>query len=135
VKEWLSKLALVTLAALAPIHPVLISVGILVAVDLLTGVWAALKFNEKISSAKLRNTFSKLLIYQIGVITAFVLEVHLLDGLVPAVKIVAGLIGAVEGLSAFENLNKISGNNLFKALIERLGSSNLPPQNDKSSEQ
>jgi hypothetical protein len=135
VKEWLSKLALVTIAALAPIHPVLISVGVLVFADLVTGIWAALKDQDRVSSAKLRNTFSKLLIYNIGVITAFILEVHLLDGAVPAVKIVAGLIGTVEGLSVFENLNKISGNNLFKVLLARLGSSNLPPQNDKSREQ
>lgn len=132
--KWLAKIAIAAIAALAPVHSVLISVGVLIVADLVTGVWAAHKLKQKISSAKLRNTVSKFFIYQTAVITAFILETYLLDGSLPVIKLVAGLIGAVEGLSIFENLNKISGNNLFKVLLEKLGSSNLPSQNDKQKE-
>ncbi len=128
MKDWLLKLALASIAALAPIHSILVSVFLLIIADLVTGVWAAKKQGQSISSSKLRNTVSKFFIYQMAIITAFVLETYLLEGAVPATKIVAGIIGLSEGVSVFENLNKISNTDLFKKLLTALGSANLPKQ-------
>jgi sugar phosphate permease len=126
MKEWLGKLALVIITILSPIYGVLISVGFLVLADMVTGVWAAIKRGEKFSSAKLRNTVSKFLIYNIAVISGFLVETYLMENLVPVTKIIAGVIGIVELKSVLENGNAITGTDLFKEVVARLGSSNLP---------
>lgn len=126
MKEWLSKLFIASLAALAPIHMVMITVGFLIFADLVTGIWAALKRGEKVSSAALRRTVSKIVIYQLAVISGFLLETYLIDGLMPVAKIVAGVIGMVEFKSILENSNHIVGGDLFKLVIQKLGSDNDP---------
>lgn len=124
MKELLGKLLLATAAALAPIMMVIITVGVLIMVDLATGIWAALKRGEKISSAAMRRTISKIVIYQVAVITGFMLETYILEGLIPVAKIVAGVIGMVEFKSILENSNKIMGGDMFKIAIKKLGSDN-----------
>jgi hypothetical protein len=124
MKEWAYKVALVAVAALAPIQAVIISVGLLVMADMVTGIWAAHKRGEAIKSAGLRRTVSKLIIYQIAIITGFIVEQYLVGSIVPLVKILGGVIGLVEFKSILENANAISGTDLFKLVIERLGSQN-----------
>lgn len=126
MKEWLNKVALASLAALAPIKMVMITVGVLIMADLVTGIWAALKRGEKVSSAAMRRTVSKMFIYQLAVICGFMLETYILDGIVPVAKIVAGVIGMVEFKSILENSNHIVGGDLFKIIIAKLGSDNDP---------
>lgn len=113
-----------TLVVLAPIKAVMATVGFLIFLDLFSGVWAALKRREKISSAALRRTVSKMIIYQIAVISGFLIEVYLLQGALPVIKVVAGFIGLVEFKSILENGNTILGTNVFKLLIKKLGSKN-----------
>jgi phage-related holin len=108
----------------APIKGVIITVGVVIVVDLITGVLAAKKRGEKITSAGLRRSLSKALIYQTAVLTGFLMEKYLLADIVPITKLVAGAIGAVESISIFENLNTLSGNNLFSKILEVLGSVN-----------
>lgn len=131
MKEWLTKLAIASLAALAPIKMVIVTVGVLIMADLVTGVWAALKQGEKISSAIMRRTISKMLIYQLSVVCGFMLETYILEELVPVAKIVAGVIGMVEFKSILENSNKIIGGDVFKIAIQRLGSDNDPNKKKK----
>ena len=131
MKEWLSKVGMAALAALAPIHMVMITVGVLIFSDLATGVWAALKRGEKISSAIMRRTISKILIYQLAVICGFMLETYILDAVIPVAKIVAGVIGMVEFKSILENSNHIVGGNIFKMILEKLGSENKPKKKPK----
>ena len=124
MKEWLVALGLACMAALAPIKAVLITVGILIMADAITGMYAAHKRGEPISSAAMRRTLSKFLVYQGVVITGFLLEANILDHLVPVAKIVAGAIGMVEFKSILENSNSIMNMNIFKSVIDKLGSDN-----------
>jgi len=124
MKEWVRNLAIAAVAILAPIQGMLITVGILVAADLITGVWAAKKLQQPITSAKLRTTVSKLLIYQIALITGFLVEKYMMQDLLPVSKLLAGAIGMVELTSLLENANKILGTDLFKAVVAKIGSSN-----------
>lgn len=130
MKEWLSKLFLASLAALAPIHMVMITVGVLILADLITGIWAALKRGEKVSSAAMRRTISKIFIYQLAVVTGFMLETYILDGVLPVAKIVAGVIGMVEFKSILENSNHIVGGDIFRIIIQKLGSDNDPKKKE-----
>lgn len=124
MKEFATSLVISAVAVLAPIHSIILVTGILIVLDFITGIWAAYKREEKIKSARMRDSVTKMVIFQVAVISGFLMEKYLLDNSVPVSKIVAGVIAATEGLSLFENLNTISGKNVFGALIEKLGSRN-----------
>ena len=124
--EWLKKILVVSLAALAPIKMILIAVGLLVFIDLITGIWAARRRGETLRSSAMRRTISKMLIYQLTVISGFLLETYLLDGLVPVSKLVGGVIGMVEFKSILENASSIAGEDIVNLVMNKLGSDNDP---------
>lgn len=112
------------LAVFTPIKAALLTVLVLVIVDLVTGVIAAYKRNEKITSAELRRSLSKIVIYEVTLCLAYLSEHYLISDEIPVMKLVSGMVGLVELKSILENLNEISGENLLKAIVEKLGSSN-----------
>lgn len=122
--KYLEPLAISVFAVFAPIQGILITVGVVIFMDMITGVMAASKRNEKISSAALRRSLSKLLVYHCALLTGFLIETYLMDGLIPITKIIAATCGSIEGLSLLENLNTISGTNLLQEVIAKLGSKN-----------
>lgn len=124
MKAWLTALFAGITAALAPIQAVMITVGVLIFADAATGMYAAYKRGEPMSSAAMRRTVSKMFIYQGVVICGFLLEANILDHLLPVAKIVAAAIGMVEFKSILENANSIMGMNIFQSVIAKLGSSN-----------
>ena len=124
MKEWLYKGLLVLAATLAPIKPLLLACGALIIADLITGIMAAKKRKEKINSADMRRSLSKMVVYQIAIISAFVLEKYMLDNLLPVSKIVSGVIGMVEFKSILENASVIAGEDILKLVLEKLGSKN-----------
>jgi len=123
VNSLLKILALIALI-LAPIKAALLTVGFLIFLDLVTGIWAALKRAESLQSAALRRTVSKMIIYQMAVISAFLIEHYILAETLPMTKVVAGFIALVELKSILENSNTILGTDVFKLLIKKLGSKN-----------
>lgn len=124
MKSYLSNLAISAMAALAPIKPVMITVGILIVSDLITGVWAARKRGEPITSAALGRTISKMVVYQTAVITGFLLQRYLLGDALPVVNVIGGVIGMVEFKSFIENANCIIEGDVFKEILKKLGSKN-----------
>lgn len=126
VPSFLSKVVIVILALIAPIQATMLTVGFLIVADLITGIWASHKRGEKFSSAEMRRTVSKMLIYQLCVISAYFIEAHILQQVLPIAKIVSGVIALVELKSLLENSNTILGVDIFKALIKKLGSRNDP---------
>ena len=124
MKSYLSNLAISAMAALAPIKPVMITVGILIVSDLITGVWAARKRGEEITSAALGRTVSKMVVYQTAVITGFLLQRYLLGDALPVVNVIGGVIGMVEFKSFIENANCIVDGDVFKEILKKLGSKN-----------
>lgn len=128
MKELAIKLSLASIAALAPIHAVMITVGVLIFADLFTGIWAARKEGIPFSSARARDSITKIAIYQTVIVTGFLVETHLLMGAVPIVKLAAGVIGMVEFTSLIENINIILGHDLFQKIIDKFGSKNKRPR-------
>lgn len=124
MKDWFVGLLLSVIAVLTPIKAIMIVTGILIFVDLILGIWAAIKRSEQIKSSAMRRTISKMVVYQIAVITGFLCETYLLNGVIPVSKLVAAAIGMVEIKSIFENCNSILGYDLFKQVIQKLGSDN-----------
>lgn len=130
MKKFFQDLLTVIAGVLAPIKALMISTGFLIFVDLVTGIWAAYQQKQPITSAALRRTVSKILIYQLAIISGFIVEHYMLTDFLPISKIVASVIGLVELKSVLENSNKIMGQDLFKVVIAKLGS-----ENDKLAEE
>jgi hypothetical protein len=127
VIEYLKSLLIAVLAVFAPIKAVIIVTGVLVVADLITGVLAARKRGDKITSAGLRQllrTVTKTTVYLTAVCLGFLVEKYMIDSILPISKLVSGIIGVVELKSLMENLNSIHGSDLFKSIIEKLGSVN-----------
>jgi len=107
------------LVILMPVHSVMLAISALVILDLITGLWAAKKNNEVITSTGLKKTVTKTLVYQMSIIAAFVIEKFLLED-VPTVKVVAGLIAVTEGKSFFENIHRISGVDFWAEAFKKI---------------
>ncbi len=119
ILTFLLKIASMLILVLAPIHSVLIAVGVLIVLDMITGLLAARKRGEKITSANLKKTVTKAFLYQSSVVVAFLMEQLLLDG-IPVVKVVAGIIALTEGKSFFENVHAITGTNFWDEALAKI---------------
>lgn len=124
MKEYIYKGLLVIAAILSPIKPLLIACGVMIVADMITGMMAARKRKEPINSADMRRSLTKMVVYQIAIISAFVLERYMLEGLMPVSKVVSGVIGMVEFKSILENVSTIAGQDIVKMVIDKLGSKN-----------
>jgi Na+/H+ antiporter NhaD/arsenite permease-like protein len=122
--KFLEALLAILVATFAPIKAVIVITGVLILADTITGMLAARKRGEKISSAGLRRTVTKSLVYLSAVCLGFLVEHYMIEDFLPISKIISGVISIVELKSILENLDSINGSSLFKTVIERLGSVN-----------
>ncbi len=124
MKEFILKLITAVAIVLAPVQSMVITALVLIIMDLITGLMAAHKTKKKITSAGIRRTVSKIFVYEVAIVMAFLAQTYLTGETIPLCKIVTGLVGMTEFLSIMENLNTISGKNLLKAVIDKVGSEN-----------
>lgn len=124
MKEWIVKGLIVLCSILSPIKPIIIACGVLIVADMITGMFAAKKRKETIKSAEMRRSLTKMVVYQIAIISGFVLEVYMLSNFIPVSKVVAGVIGMVEFKSILENASTIAGQDILKMVMDKLGSKN-----------
>lgn len=120
VKVWFAAL----IGVFMPVYPIMAVAGFLIFADLATGMLAARKNKEPISSAAMRRTVSKILVYQLVIMSGFLVEMYMLGGMLPISKIAASIIGLTELLSILENAEKAYGAPIFKKLLTLLGSEN-----------
>ena len=101
----------------APAYPIMIGIGFLVTMDFVTGILAAKKRGEIITSKKMRPTIMKGFGYMASILIAFVMQnVFLTD--MEVMKIVSGLIAMIELKSLDENLTYITGKSIFKQFLK-----------------
>lgn len=124
MKDWVVKAIIATLAVFAPAKGMVIATLALIFVDLITGLMAAKNRKSKITSAGIRRTVSKIVVYEVAILMAYIAQTYLTGEAIPVSNIVAGLIGMTELVSIMENMNAVSGKNLLKAVIDKLGSVN-----------
>jgi phage-related holin len=113
-------LILATCAVFVPIKAALAAIVVLTLVDLVSGVVAAIKRKESLTSSGFKRTVIKLLVYLSVACLGYVVETFLTGGLVPLSKIMTGLVGVTELKSILENLEDITGLPLLKMLIDKL---------------
>ena len=89
------------------------SVFALIGTDFVTGILAARKSGQPIRSNRMGDTIIKMFLYQLALIISYVFEQHIIPG-VPLVRICAGYIGLTELKSFYENINTVTGLNIWK---------------------
>lgn len=119
----LHSILIATVSVFLPVQGLLTTSAILIAVDLISGVVAAHKRKEPITSSGLRRTISKLFVYEIALILAFLAETYMMP-MIPVTKMVSSLVALTELKSIYENLDSITGGDLLKTIISKLGSDN-----------
>jgi len=103
----------------APTLEFLLLIGFFVAADTITGVIAAFKSGQEITSKRFRDAIPKYIVYGVGIFVAYVLQKQFFPEF-PAMKIIGGLISLGELKSIDENIHKITGLSLFKFFINKL---------------
>ena len=120
MREKLYLFILSLLTVFTPLVPILFSVGFLILADFIVGIYRAKVKNETITSRKMSNTISKMVLYQIMIISLFILETFLLDKILPLTKMAAVFIALVEVKSISESVEMITGVNIWKKVVEAL---------------
>lgn len=119
ITPWLKALGLAGIAVLSPIHGVLIATLILIALDTFTGVWRAKVRGEKITSNGFRRTITKIVAYNLAILTGFVIQTFMIPA-IAITSLIAAAIAVTEGKSILENLSEITGVDLLSAVKEKL---------------
>ena len=109
-------------AFLAPISSYLIAVGVLVFADQFTGMWAAVKRGERITSKAMRATIEKTIFYFIAILLSEVMRVVFMTAadVFPLTFIVASYIGIREFWSCLENISEITGTDIIGGIADKL---------------
>lgn len=116
----LSLVLLTIMAVFTPIRAALVATLVLILVDLITGLLAAHKSKEPITSAGIKRTVGKIVLYEVAICISFLVQTYLTGDLLPASKLVTSLVGMVELKSVLENLDIISGTSLFQVILSRI---------------
>lgn len=117
-------------ALFAPIQGIMVTVGLAIIADTIVGIWKARKLKEPISSRKLSQIISKLLLYEATIILFFLIDKYILGDILLAffsidfliTKSVALVLASVEVFSIDENIKIVKGSGIwdaFKRLVKR----------------
>lgn len=124
------KLLAWTVAILLPLHEVIATMFFLLAVDFISGIWAAIKEGGwgAISAKKMAKTVNKLIWYNVAIITTYFVNKVLFPSIPlgmfgigedihqPLVRIAVGFAAAIELRSVYENVCRITGINFNRPL-------------------
>jgi len=99
------------------IVPILITTVVLIIADTFSGIWAALKNKEKITSARMSNVLAKFFLYIIIIICAHAIDIYMIN-LPVFLYATTAAISTVEFTSIVENVYKATGINLIKVITK-----------------
>lgn len=116
------------LAIFAPIKAAAICAIVLVFADLITGVWAAKKRQEKITSGGLKRSIGKLALYETAICLGFLAQTYLTGSVLPVCSLITSVVGLTEMKSVLENLDSINGTSFYQSVIDKITQSkNVTP--------
>jgi len=96
---------------LAPIMELLVVTGFFILADFAAGVWRSCKLEgyRSIRSNKMWNTVTKMVLYLLGVVVAYVADVYIITDQIPFLEIITGFICMTELKSIYENIGEATG--------------------------
>jgi phage-related holin len=104
-------------AYFAAIHQIFLIVGVLVITDTITGVYAAVRRGDPITSSKFKRVVVKMFFYQLSVIVAFFVDKIFPDNSQLIVRAVAVAIAVTEVKSFSENMKFITGMDIWASVM------------------
>jgi hypothetical protein len=130
-KYWI--LGIVTI--FLPIKELMITIGFLVGADMVVGIWKAIKLGIKIRSRRMSDSVTKMLLYQLAIVSGFLIETYIIEGLIPITKLIATVIAVIEFKSIIESIESVTGKDLWgkiKTLVGRKSEDLNDVMNDKN---
>lgn len=116
-KVWL----VACLSIFLPIQGLLLTIGFLVGADLVVGLWKALKLKQKIRSRRMSDTITKLLLYQIAIISGYLIERYVMVETVPIAKLIGSVIAVIEFKSILESIEAVTGQDIWTKIKKIIG--------------
>ena len=126
ITVYFTQIAAVLLTFISPIAGVLIAVGAFVFLDTIIGLWKAKVIKQKITSRRLSGVINKMLVYQLTVITFFILGHFIVNDIVKEfididyamTKIIAVVLISIEFFSIDESFKAATGKGLLQRLMD-----------------
>lgn len=123
IKEWLIsniKVLLITsLSIITPVAPLILTVLFLTLLDFIFAIYKQYRIDSsKITSRKMGNTISKILLYTLTILGVFFLETYIIGDVLPITKIVAGIISLTEVKSLDETFKDLLGYSIWDLLVK-----------------
>ena len=116
-KVWL----FASLAVFLPIKELMLTIGFLVSADLVVGLWKAIKTGQRIRSRRMSDTVTKLLLYQLAIMSGFLIETFIISELIPVTKLIATVIAIIEFKSIVESIETVTGKDLWSKIKTIIG--------------
>jgi phage-related holin len=107
-------------ALVMPIIPAIVTTGVLIVADFTTGLYAAYRTKEVITSRRMRDTIDKIFIYNVSILLAHLIEKYMVAEAIPVLRIALGFIVLAEFKSISENFHKITGVNMYEKIMAYL---------------
>jgi hypothetical protein len=116
-KTWV----LACMSIFLPIKELMLTVGFLVGADMVVGIWKALKTGQKIRSRRMSDTVTKMLLYQLAIVSGFLIEKYIITDILPIAKLIGSVIAIIEFKSIVESIESVTGQNLWTKIKEVIG--------------
>lgn len=119
IRHWIFECAVFLAVYFSAVLPSLLAITFFVICDTITGTIASVRLGEPFTSRRLRDSFTKLLGYGIGILVALVFERQFMPD-IAAVKMIAAFLAYIELKSINENIEKLTGKNIFNSVIKTI---------------
>lgn len=120
MKPVILRIVTVLLLMFLPIKASLITALVLIILDFIFGVWASIKRGEKVTSTGFKRTVIKVMVYELCIMLAYLVEHYLTQGFLPATNIASSFVGLTELKSILENLEDIANMPILQLLMNKL---------------
>ncbi len=116
-KTWI----LACMSIFLPIRELMLTIGFLVGADMVVGIWKALKTGQQIRSRRMSDTITKMLLYQLAIVSGFLIEKYIITDMLPIAKLIGSVIAIIEFKSIIESIESVTGQNLWTKIKEVIG--------------
>ena len=113
----IKSLLTVTLAFIAPIQWLILGVIAFIGIDTITGIWKAKNAGESITSKKFGHIISKFVLYNLAILSAFILQQMIGVDSFHIAQIVTVSISLTELKSIAENVNAVTGIDVWDSIL------------------
>lgn len=120
MKTWLIHVWIGLVAFVSPLFPLAILVSTLIGTDFVFGIYRAYKTKQEINSRKMGHTISKLFLYNLAVLSVFMLEKLVFGTDTQFTKVVVGVVAMVELKSIDESFRILYGFSIYESLIDKI---------------